>query len=242
VIETYYIGAYWGIRKETREQCAQRATQFLTCLRPCDSSFSRWFRKGRTREEALKHEVTPEVDSLRDLLLAHSSPNAEQKVIEDLGFYMDLWTGGSDEASTSLSLTCGSCAPRPGVNSCVINMPYASLPAENLLTVPALTSVVHCLVAAWQPDWAVVNSNAYLERTLTWPPKSPRTGWMLYLSRKLGKVPPLPPPVQVLSIDNEGSLIVVTNERFTDTNSTHVQTATRVRDILDHAGMLGPPR
>ncbi|MFY0570958.1 Imm52 family immunity protein [Archangium lansingense] len=42
--DKYYVGAYWGPRKETALECARRAEFFLHRLARCDPSFAQWYR------------------------------------------------------------------------------------------------------------------------------------------------------------------------------------------------------
>src|SRR5947209_17211529 len=119
MIVSYYIGAYWGIRKETLEECTHRLAGFLMCLAECDPCFAHWFKKGASRKEALTHEINPNIATLQTLLLAgRNRTDIGHKVIEELGFRVGLWNGARNDAeTTSLSIHCGSYAPRPGFNS-----------------------------------------------------------------------------------------------------------------------------
>jgi len=65
-------------------------------------------------------------------------------------------------------------------------------------------------------------------------------GWMTYVAHHRGRVPVLPPPVRIEPVENKGTLIVLTQERFTITNPDHVELARHVRELLDHAGLLEP--
>ncbi|ATB45653.1 hypothetical protein MYMAC_001238 [Corallococcus macrosporus DSM 14697] len=65
-------------------------------------------------------------------------------------------------------------------------------------------------------------------------------GWVTYLARHRGTVPPLPAPVRIEQVEDKGTLIVLTPERFTADNPEHVALAERVRELLDRAGLLKP--
>ncbi len=71
-------------------------------------------------------------------------------------------------------------------------------------------------------------------------PRSPYVGWVTYLARHRGTVPPLPAPVRIEPVEGKGTLIVLTPERFTASNPEHVALAERVRELLDRAGLLKP--
>ncbi|NRD66944.1 immunity 52 family protein, partial [Corallococcus exiguus] len=49
---------------------------------------------------------------------------------------------------------------------------------------------------------------------------------------------PLPAPVRIEPVEDRGSLIILTPERFTVTNPDHVALARRVRELLAQAGLM----
>jgi immunity protein 52 of polymorphic toxin system len=242
LIESYYIDAYWGTRKESVEECTHRLAGFLMCLAECDPCFARWFKLGQSRQEALKDEIKLDVATLQTLLLAgRSRTDIGQKIMENLGFLIGLWNGASNDAeSAGLMIRCGSYAPRPGFNSCVINLPYGETERERLLRVPVLKAVMECMVSAWDPDWSVLTSRQYQDKVPLPPSNAPRMGWILYLSSRRGQVPPLPSSTTVVRLGNQGTLVITTQERFTALNPSHVETASQIAKILAQAGLLGP--
>jgi hypothetical protein len=242
MIESYYIGAYWGIRQESVEQCAHRLAGFLMCLAECDPCFAHWFKKGGSRNEALKEEIKPDIATLQTLLLAgQHRTDIGQKIMENLGFLIGLWNGASNDAeSAGLMIQCGSYALRPGFNFCEIKMPYGETERERLLRVPVLEAIMKCAVSAWDPDWSVITSRQYQDMVPSRPSNAPLMGWFLYLSSRRGKVPSLPLPARVVSLGMQGSLVITTDERFTANNPRYVELAKRVTEELDRAGLLGP--
>jgi hypothetical protein len=94
------------------------------------------------------------------------------------------------------------------------------------------------MVPAWEPDWAFATSYSYEDKYKE-PDSAPFSlGWVTYLSHRLGRVPPLPAPVRIGPVDDKGTLIVLTPERFTITNADHVMLARRVRELLARAGLM----
>ncbi|WP_163787318.1 Imm52 family immunity protein [Myxococcus vastator] len=85
---------------------------------------------------------------------------------------------------------------------------------------------------------AVAMSSAHLQLVDTGDPAALRIGWVTYIARQRGKVPPLPAPVRIEPVDDEGALIVLTSERFTASNPDHVASAERVTELLDRAGLV----
>jgi hypothetical protein len=41
--EQYYLGAYWGKRKESAEECASKLQQFLHCPLFTDAGYIHWY-------------------------------------------------------------------------------------------------------------------------------------------------------------------------------------------------------
>ncbi|MGZ3461557.1 MAG: Imm52 family immunity protein, partial [Archangium sp.] len=68
-----------------------------------------------------------------------------------------------------------------------------------------------------------------------------RVGWLTYLSRRLGTVPPLPAPVRIEPVGSLGWLLVLSPEPMTAHNPEHVAFTARVRDLLDRAGLIERP-
>ena len=126
------------------------------------------------------------------------------------------------------------------LNHCVLTVPRREPNAGSLLAVPVLTNVVRAMVHSWEPDWALATSSAY-ERQYREPDSALFSlGWVTYLARHLGTVPPLPAPVRIEPVEDRGTLIILTPERFTVANPEHVALARRVRELLARAGLLQP--
>jgi hypothetical protein len=60
----------------------------------------------------------------------------------------------------------------------------------------------------------------------------------MYFAHHWGVVPPLPSPVRVEPVEDKGTLVILTPERFTVDNPAHVALADEVRASLDKAGLL----
>jgi hypothetical protein len=68
--ERIELGAHWGDRKESLEECAGRAVECFRRLANCDDAFARWFGLGKSRKEALERKF--EAESRKALLPAVS--------------------------------------------------------------------------------------------------------------------------------------------------------------------------
>ena len=65
-------------------------------------------------------------------------------------------------------------------------------------------------------------------------------GWMTYFSRSRGEIPALPAPVRIESVEDQGTLILLTPERLTASNPEHLSLARSVQDVLRTRGLLEP--
>ncbi len=239
MIETYYAGAYWGARKESPEECGCRAEAMFAMLRTVAPDFARWLKQGRSRKEALKHSIETEHTTLTKMFR-----RGKDRVYEDLGFRLSGWNGGDDYEASSFYITCGCYSERVS-NVCAFDLPSAgpnnshAQNAERVQTATILTGLVRAMAVAWEPEWAIATSNRY-EDLLPEPRPMRRWGWVTYYSDQVGRVPPLPAPVRMERVEDKGTLLVLTPERFTASNPEHVALAHRVGELLDRAGLLGP--
>ena len=157
------------------------------------------------------------------------------------GFSMWPWNGQADEGGSSVSLHCGDAGPVP--NRCVFYPPEDEGPTANrLLQAPALARVLRTMVMTWEPEWGVGTSQNYWSNFVKDHRADTFPGWMMYFSRRRGEVPALPAPVQVEPVEDRGTLVILTAERFSAAKPDHVQLATEVGEVLGHAGLFGDLR
>jgi hypothetical protein len=122
----------------------------------------------------------------------------------------------------------------------VLDLPDRGPNVDRLVTAAVLTHVVRSMALAWEPDWAVAMSRDYRE-TFAEPRRGGTfVGWVTYLSRRRGVVPPLPAPARIELVEDRGTLVVLTPERFTASNPAHIELGKRVRVLLDRAGLMQP--
>ncbi|HZH78987.1 MAG TPA: Imm52 family immunity protein [Archangium sp.] len=230
-MDTYYAAVYWGNRVESAEACARRAETFFRLLSRCDPDFTRWFEKADSRKKALQLQFEPTFETFMRFF--------KKKVyrLGKTGFSFGSWTGHlEDERGGMARFTCGYEAVGAS-NNCLLYLPQEAPGTERALTVRVLTEVVHAMVVAWEPDYGGVYSDAY-QRAREEPVGQPYTGWLMYLSHRRGQVPPLPVPVRVEPVEDKGSLLILTPERFNGHEPRHVALADEVRASLDKAGVL----
>ncbi|HZI02626.1 MAG TPA: Imm52 family immunity protein [Archangium sp.] len=239
--EDYYIGAYWGPRKETALECARRAELFFHMLARCDPSFAQWYRAGRGFPRELPGwPMRPEMQELETFFLkGRSRTDVGKEVIERLGFSQMVWNAKKE--ATDLHLTCGGYSPWGGPNLCLLKPPRQGAVRERLLCAPVLAEVLTCMATAWDPDFAMASSSEMVE-LVEKDGFEVRMGWLTYLSRRLGTLPPLPAPVRIEPVGTLGWLLVLSPEPMTASNPEHVAFTARVRELLDRAGLIERPQ
>jgi len=231
--ETYYAGSYWLARPEPAEVCARRAERFFHLLGRCDPAWTRWCETAGSFEDARKRPFAPEAEGFQKLF-------RDQEKRGDEEFSLHLWTGDSQEETSGVDGACGSADPSLP-SSCVLR-PHKQGPiGERVLTAPVMTEVLRAMVLAWEPEWGVVTSHQYddlvSEQVMT---AGTSVGWVMYFSWLRGTVPPLPAPVRIEHVEDKGTLVLLTPERFAASNPEHVALAARVRELLDRGGLLRP--
>jgi hypothetical protein len=234
--ETYYIGAYWGVRREDAEACARRLSALVQSLAPMDPLFASWFKHAKSLKESLKRPLELEPSSLQKYVQSRIMRDSGRKPMEDLGFSVWLWNGEQGGNHAWLSMACGGFSEFVG-NRCLLKAPYEGPGSERVLTTPFQTQALQAIATAWDPDWGVGISSAHRDIIEARCPDV-LVGWVTYLSRRLGRVPPLPAPVRIEPVEDKGTLVILTPERFTASNPEHVALAERVRELLDRAGLL----
>jgi hypothetical protein len=207
---------------------------FLAGLEGAGPSFAHWYQPGRSRKEALKRPIEPNRAELAKLVL-----RGKDRAFEDLGFHISGWNGARDDSeATGFDIHCGGYTSAVR-NTCVFTLPRQGMSADRVLTAPTLVGLLRASAVAWEPDWGVATSHVHGKLTDARSIKgAPRVGWVMYLASHRGAVPPLPAPVSVEPVENKGTLILLTPERFTAANPEHVALAEQVWELLDQAGLL----
>lgn len=231
MMETYYAGSYWLARSESAEACACRAERFFHLMRRCDPAWNRWYQPANSFEEARKSQFTPNAASFQKLF-----GNQEKRGDDEFSFH--LWTGDSQEETSGVDGVCGSAETLLSSN-CLLK-PFDEGPVgERMLAAPVMTEVLRAMALAWEPEWGVATSEAHRDRVVQgFPYAGTFVGWVMYFSRLRGTVPPLPAPVRIEPVEDKGTLVILTPERFTASNPEHVALAARVHELLERAGLL----
>jgi hypothetical protein len=164
--------------------------------------------------------------------------DATKKVIEELGFSEYVWNAKKER--TRVELHCGEYSPFGAGNTCLFYPPGEDPARERILSAPVLAEVLTSVATAWDPDFAMASSTEMV-RLVKKRKREVRVGWLTYLSRRLGKLPPLPAPVRIEPVGTLGWLLVLSPEPMTASNPEHMAFTARIRELLDRAGLIERP-
>jgi hypothetical protein len=178
---SFYVGAYWGDRKESAEECARRLSGCLTALTEVDPLLGSWRGLGRSRTTS-QTLVGTDAGSLEQLLLkGRNRRDADRSVIEELGFQVGMWNG--QETEISLSASVGGYAGTPGLsNAVVLKLPAPVGIARRLYGRQVAQRITEAIVESWEPNWATWASHP-LQEVQDAPARTPVVGWLTYLSQ-----------------------------------------------------------
>ena len=223
--ENFYIGAYWNDRQEPLASCAMKASAIFTRLAQANLIFSEWFELGRSRRDALRKVVRTDQHSLQSLMMEDRSKNDSGDVIfPGQGYSLYLWNGRKDgEDAANINLQCGAFGPY-SVNRCLIRLPAGEETRCHIMQVSILIDNLHNIVNILQPESGGIYSSEYNQLA---PIKTrvPAIGWIMYLPVNPATIPALPMPARVLPSGEQGAFIILTEERFSVYNPTHVELA-----------------
>jgi hypothetical protein len=229
--ESYYVGAYWGCRPESVEECAHRAETFFRLVSESHPTYGRWFEQANSTRRALQLQFEPTFDTFVRFFGQKRYQEGKD------GFSFGAWTGHVENQGGMVLLSCGSLAEAVP-NSAFLYFPSEPPGRDALLTSPVLTGVMRAMVLAWEPDWAVATSDVLREQLSQNRFPGHFVGWMTYYSRQWGDVPDLPEPVRVGSVEDKGSLVVLTPECLSAANPEHLVLGRRVQNVLEERGLL----
>lgn len=171
--EHIFIGAYWTIRKETRQECAERIVKFLNSISN-QPYLSNWYFKARSRKAANK-PVKITIENIAKHLKTSNRDDNGAEIVE-LGFSLGVWNG-NDENPVSFNVECGAFSKFIG-NAAVITLPLQEPPLDED-SIKTFKNLLEKFIDAWEPESAVVTSNEFLNRAGGGLPAD-IGGWLIY--------------------------------------------------------------
>jgi hypothetical protein len=138
--EGFFLRCFWGPRRETADEAADRLRRFLTGLSGFDSVYSQWYPLKRDPDDPRSKPLSLTTNALAPLFhegiwRSELPPfNAD----EEMGFETDLWTGGSWRLT--LKVHCGVCTPHLR-NSLILDLPVTGAAGKRLCRVDPLIAL-----------------------------------------------------------------------------------------------------
>jgi|SRR5713226_9223741 len=232
--ESFYIGGYWGDRRESIEECSRRLTSFLLAISEASPMLSSWYQKGNSNTEALRHQIEINEKGIQGQLVeGRHFADTGRRVIEELGYTTGMWTG--QDPAAGLSVTCGAFPSTAEVmNHCVLNLPpICDHRSSSIYVADVATSIMQSLATSWTIDWGALTNHA-LRKQQQPAPRRPVIGWMTYLAASRPVPDSSMPPGVVVRQLPEGTLIQIGE----DPAGVDIGTVMEVRDLLTGCGAL----
>ncbi|MFY0563658.1 Imm52 family immunity protein [Archangium lansingense] len=230
----FHAGVIWSGRSESTETCARRAETLFQQLGRCDPVYARWFECAYSRKHSLQLPFEPTYEAFLRFFKRRRYRLAKGV------FSFDAWTGQEQRGrGGKLNFVCGSESPSY-LNECLLYLPREEPAASRVLTVPVLREVVRAMVRAWDPNGCAIIADGDLAARKEMMDGYPCLGWLTYIAGGRGNVPPLPRQVHVEPMEDQGTLIILTQERYSLKNPEHVALARDTRERLVKAGLMPP--
>jgi hypothetical protein len=178
--EGFFLRFFWGPRKETAEEAADRLLRYLIELTEFDPVYSRWYPIGKDPGDPRSKPVAPTKEAL-DQLCRHGVSREEVppfKLIADLGFMVRLRTGGS--WILTLRVCCGVFTPYVQ-NSLIMDLPLTGAIGKRVCRVDRLIALCRLVVTCWDPDVGQVWSGKLSEEIVS-TEDDLEVGWLTYVA------------------------------------------------------------
>jgi hypothetical protein len=233
-MEPFQVGAHWAGRRESAEECAQRVEALFQQLGQCDPAYARWFEFAYSRKHSLQLPFEPTIE-----VFLRFFKRRKYRLDREV-FAFEAWTGQEQSGRGGrLSFVCGSNSPSYA-NGCLLHLPREEPAASRVLALPVLKQVVRAMVRVWDADGCAVIAEGDRSTKKALEDGRPCVGWLTYIAHRCGSLPPLPEQVHLEPLEDQGTLILLTTERFSLANPAHVDLARSVRERLEQAGLMPP--
>jgi hypothetical protein len=236
----YRIGFFRGGSPRTLPEIGQRASRWLKGLGQWEPALQRWFHIANSLKASLAKPVDASPKALTEHLTRSFQRDRRQVANQTWVDYW-VWTplvelGEGRGVGTNF---CMGVTEASRFDRCLLQLRSEGLTARRLLQTGKLIELCALAARTWELSYGWIVPDEYADRMpeALQRRKDP-TGWMIYLSRRRGRIPALPAPVRVVPVDDLGSIVVVTEEPFRPDNPEHVERADRVFERLDCAGLM----
>lgn len=151
-----YVGAYWGPRAQSVDECAKFVADLIGKMAGIDPLLAGWRSGANSRSNAIDQTVVSvdHVDIVERLLSGRNRTDTDGAVIEDLGFSVVWWNGSKEkETSIGLSIHVGVTSPWT-LNSVVVRLPGPAA-APNLYMRENAYKILTTIIDIFNPEHAV---------------------------------------------------------------------------------------
>jgi hypothetical protein len=161
--------------------------------------------QGDGRKEALQKPLVLDRVVVKSLLESGQNlRDADNSVIEQLGYSMNVWNGRAPSAG--LAIGCGKSPKNAHVkNSIVLTLPRSDGEVAELSRPPTAKAIVRLMVECWDPDWVTWTTREW--RRYQDIGREPTFGWLTYLSSSYTPPRDFPSGVTVETLGT-GSLVI----------------------------------
>lgn len=235
IVDSFYLGAYWGPRRESAGDCATRTVQLLRHLQALHPRLAHWRTVARKKSERRLVDLT--VDAVEPLFKHHYNDFCQP--VPELGF--DLWLSNSLPSASCrcvVSIGCGAWGDYVG-NTCIVKFPGDQRALDELLDPPVAVRMIMHVVESMEPEWAILMSSKLRDEILD-PFRTGRyVGIVTYLASHKFRIPEcLDSPTKRIDISDHGSIFLLTEERFAIDNPDHIDAAKRLVKVMRKQGVF----
>lgn len=148
----YCAVAYWSARQEDSFSCARRLKRFLSEIEFLNENLKHWRKLGSSVVRA-KQNPQLKYDSLEELekivAAGVNRRDVDKSVIEELGFHVSAWNGGSSKKAAGFSMLCGMYSNNKNLSNCM----KLDLPDEfNMNDFNNQIILIQKFFDCWEPD------------------------------------------------------------------------------------------
>lgn len=213
MIESFYIGAYWGSRAEPLSQVRDKILQTLQRLAQIDEQFLNWYEGANSRKQALEKKVSIDANTIEKLCLEMvKKGELDEKGFAKMGFLFGVWSGHLDDESIGISFNVGGAFTSPHLcNSCVLTLPVEGAARERLLQTDKAKKIIITLVEIWSPDYAILTSHQLRDKLNV----ANKVGWITY-HKSIKKLPDISNQV-VYEKANNGHWFYIKESNYNET-------------------------
>ena len=153
--DNYFIGIYWGVRKKTIDECANKVEETFDFLYRIDSSFAEWYKTTRPRRGELVNPLEiRSIAGIEKILLEGRNYNDLGEGLDDLGYSIYIKSNTDFSKAHVLSIRCG-CYNEFASNCVALNIGRAGV-YNHLRNMLFVKKIYKELVEIWRPDSGVI--------------------------------------------------------------------------------------